>query len=147
MATALYIYTTSDYRALTNSEMATVRSRLDPPLMVKEDGEMRNLSVSQWTALNWEVETVFGPTWNHAAVAHIEELSQILYWTDLRRCWRKIGGDHLAGRPPLDGITDVSQRVVRIMWTYASIEGYVKPDNSDLCTQTWQGKLEEWTDP
>jgi hypothetical protein len=146
-ATALYIYATFLHRSTTDVEMHAQRTRNVSPVMVEEQGGMRNLNPNDWKDLKWEAKTVFGPCWNHVAVAHVEALAQILHWDHLGRCWRKIGGDHNQGRPPLDGVPDVSQRVVRIMWTRESVDRYVIPDSRAECDQTFQGKLAEWTDP
>jgi hypothetical protein len=127
--------------------MNAARVRSSPPLMVQEQGGVRCLNPDEWKELKWETKTVFGPCWNHQAVAHVESLTQILHWSHPRRCWQKIGGDHAQGRPSLDGVPDMSQRVVRVMWTRVSVDRYVMPDTRDKCSHTFQDKLDEWTDP
>jgi len=154
-ATFIYVYTTSKSKALNDEEAYTVfssgkggASNSSPPLQRRVGDGKQDLRSADIKLLKFNIIDFFGwddnEGYNHLAVAEVEALLHIRLWKLKGRAWRKVGGDHAAGRKRIDGLVDVSPRVVRILYTSSPLDPlkYVwNVDRHRACRQRWEVRV------
>jgi hypothetical protein len=157
-ATFVYVFTAS--RTRRDEESETVfksRATRVPPLQSRTSSSpsspLRDLSSAEIKDLKLRVFDVFGfdqqatdatndanlDGYRHTAVAKVEGLLHIHLWEHPARAWKKVGGDHAKGRPPLDGVVDSGRRVVRIVLSMERLPpNFVwNVDHTAECAQKW----------